>query len=87
MLEMSHLRVVYGSGSDAVEAIGDLSLSVAEASSCVLSAFGWAEPLLRCLAGLMVPTSGEASLDGERIAGPPDGWLWSFSNMGGPYLG
>ena len=28
MLEVSHLRVVYGSGSDAVEAIGDLSLTV-----------------------------------------------------------
>ncbi len=84
MLEMSHLRVVYGSGSDAVEAIGDLTLSVAEGEFvCVVGPSGCGKStMLRCLAGLMSPTSGEASLDGERIAGPPERMALVFQQYG-----
>ena len=84
MLEVSHLRVVYGSGNDAVEAIGDLSLTVGGGELvCVVGPSGCGKStLLRCLSGLMSPTSGEATLGGERITGPPERMALVFQQYG-----
>ena len=73
MLEVSHLRKVYGAGPDAKPAVADLSFEVADREFvCVLGSSGCGKTtMLRCLAGLTPPTGGRVSLRGEPVVGPP----------------
>src|SRR3954449_12196830 len=74
MLRVEHLKKTYGEGKDAVEAIGDVSLDVAEKEFvCIVGPSGCGKTtLLKCLSGLLRPTSGSASLMGQRVDGTPD---------------
>jgi NitT/TauT family transport system ATP-binding protein len=72
MLRVEHLRKTYGSGSAAVEAIGDVSFDVdAGELVCVVGPSGCGKTtLLKCISGLLEPTAGAIDLSGERVTGP-----------------
>ncbi len=73
-LEIQNLCKTYGEGKDAVAAIDDLSFDVdAGEFVCVVGPSGAGKTtLLKCLSGLLPPTKGVATLNGEPIDGPPD---------------
>ena len=68
MLAVEHLKKTYGSGDAAVEAIGDVSFEVAAGEFvCVVGPSGCGKTtLLKCISGLLEPTSGEVRRDGEH---------------------
>jgi NitT/TauT family transport system ATP-binding protein len=74
MLKVDHVQKVYGSGDDAVEAIGDLDFEVREKEFvCIVGPSGCGKTtLLKCMSGLLEPTGGEVRLHDQRIDGPPE---------------
>ena len=70
MLHVEHLKKDYGD----VKAVGDLSFDVAAGELvCIVGPSGCGKTtLLKCVAGLLEPTAGEVSLEGEPVHGPPD---------------
>jgi NitT/TauT family transport system ATP-binding protein len=72
-LEIDRLHKVYGTGADAVTALDEVSLVVPPGELlCVVGPSGCGKTtLLRCIAGLMAPTSGTTRLDGEVVVEPP----------------
>lgn len=70
MLEITNLSKSYGN----VQAIKSLSFTVEEHEVvCIVGPSGCGKTtLLKCLSGLMKPTSGHASLGGRAIDGPPE---------------
>lgn len=71
-LSVNNVSKTYGSGQRAVEALQNVSFSVAENELCVLlgpSGCG-KSTLLNIVAGLEEPSSGSLRLDGEEIYGP-----------------
>ena len=74
MLTVDHLAKSYGEGDDAVEAIGDLEFEVREKEFvCIVGPSGCGKTtLLKCMSGLLAPTSGEVRLHDEPIHGPPE---------------
>jgi NitT/TauT family transport system ATP-binding protein len=73
VLEIEHLSKTYGSGEGATLAVGDVTFSVAEKEFvCVVGPSGCGKTtLLKCMSGLLRPTSGEARLHGIPIVDPP----------------
>jgi NitT/TauT family transport system ATP-binding protein len=73
-LEVKQLSKTYGSGDSAVEAIGELTFTVDHGEFvCILGPSGCGKTtLLKCLSGLLRPTSGSAFLEGQPIDGTPD---------------
>jgi NitT/TauT family transport system ATP-binding protein len=73
VLAVDHLRKAYGRGPGAVTAVADVSLATQPGELlCIVGPSGCGKTtLLRCIAGLLTPTSGTASLDGEVITAPP----------------
>lgn len=82
MLEVSHLRKVYGSGEDARPAVSDLSFAVGDKEFvCILGSSGCGKTtMLRCLSGLTEPTSGDILLEGKQISGPPKDLAFVFQD-------
>lgn len=74
MLEVTQLTKTYGHGADAVHAVGSLTFRVEPGEFvCIVGQSGCGKTtLLKCLAGLIPPTSGTAVLQGEVIDRPPD---------------
>lgn len=72
-LKVDHLAKTYGSGATAKAVIGDLDFEVSAGEVvCIVGPSGIGKTtLLRCLSGLMPPTSGGAYIDGDRITEPP----------------
>jgi NitT/TauT family transport system ATP-binding protein len=80
VLEVRELSKTYGSGPDATRAIERLDFSVEEREFVVLvgpSGCG-KTTLLKCMSGLLAPSSGTVSLRGEVIDGPPEGMAVVF---------
>ncbi|MFC4224748.1 ABC transporter ATP-binding protein [Lysinibacter cavernae] len=75
ILEVQHLRKVYGSGPTAVEAIGNLDFSIRPGELvCIVGPSGAGKTtFLRCVSGLLQPTSGAIVLEGKTVNGPPEG--------------
>ena len=74
LLEIETLSKTYGIGPKVTRAIGSVSLTVDEGEfACVVGPSGCGKTtLLKCIAGLLKPTSGEVLLRGKRVAGPPE---------------
>ena len=74
ILEVDALRKVYGEGEREVEAIAGVAFTVDEGEFvCIVGPSGCGKTtLLKCMSGLLAPTSGEVRLRNERIAGPPE---------------
>jgi NitT/TauT family transport system ATP-binding protein len=83
-LEVRGLRKVYQGPGRSVEALAELTFSVAASELvCVVGPSGCGKTtLLRCVAGLLEPTAGEVLLQGVRVAGPPPDLAVVFQEYG-----
>src|SRR5918999_6036064 len=74
MLEVRQLTKTYGEGDGATHAIGDLSFAIAEKEFvCVVGPSGCGKTtLLKCMSGLLQPTTGTVELKGTRVTRPPE---------------
>jgi NitT/TauT family transport system ATP-binding protein len=74
MLRVDHLKKTYGEAGDAVRAIGDLSFEVSENEFvCIVGPSGCGKTtLLKCMSGLLAPSSGEVYLHDQRVDKPPE---------------
>jgi NitT/TauT family transport system ATP-binding protein len=84
MLEVKHLGKTYGTGEKATHAVGDASFSVAGGEFvCVVGPSGCGKTtLLKCIAGLLRPSTGEVLLRGKRVARPPEEMALVFQEYG-----
>src|SRR3989337_1594837 len=84
MLKVDHLSKTYGGGADAVEAIGDLSFEIKEKEFvCIVGPSGCGKTtLLKCMSGLLPPSSGSVHLHGQRVDGPPEQTALVFQEYG-----
>jgi NitT/TauT family transport system ATP-binding protein len=84
MLLVDGLRKVYDGHGRRVEAIGDLTFTVSDGEfACVVGPSGCGKTtLLRCVAGLLAPSSGTVQVCGARVVGPPDGLAVVFQEYG-----
>jgi NitT/TauT family transport system ATP-binding protein len=84
MLDVRGLRKVYEGHGRHVEAVRDLTFSLdAGELVCLVGPSGCGKTtLLKCIAGLLEPTSGEVLLQGDRITGPPPGMAVVFQEYG-----
>ncbi|WP_436520761.1 ABC transporter ATP-binding protein [Actinoplanes sp. HUAS TT8] len=84
MLEVKGLRKVYSSGSREVEALRDLTFTVDNGDLvCLVGPSGCGKTtLLRCISGLLTPTSGEVKVGGQAVTGPPPGMAVVFQEYG-----
>ncbi len=71
-IELEHVTYTYSGRSGAAPALRNLSLTVEDGEFvCVVGASGCGKTtLLRLLAGLTFPDSGEVRIDGKPVAGP-----------------
>jgi NitT/TauT family transport system ATP-binding protein len=74
MLEIKNLGKTYGTGEKATHAIGDVSFTVADGEFvCVVGPSGCGKTtLLKCVAGLLLPSQGEIILRGRLVTSPPE---------------
>lgn len=81
-LRVENLQKVYVSRGRQVEAIREISFEVNSGDfvSVVGPSGGGKSTLLKCLSGLLEPTSGQVVLDGKRVDGPPDGLAMVYQN-------
>jgi NitT/TauT family transport system ATP-binding protein len=79
-LEVRALAKTYGTGDRAVRAIDDLTFEVDPGEFlCIVGPSGCGKTtLLKCLSGLLRPTSGAAYLEGKLIEKSPDGLALVF---------
>ncbi len=74
LLEIDHLAKTYGAGDRATHAVGDVSFTVGDGEFvCVVGPSGCGKTtLLKCIGGLLRPTSGHVLLRGKRVVEPPE---------------
>jgi NitT/TauT family transport system ATP-binding protein len=84
MLDVRGLRKVYRTGDRSVEAVRDLTFTVAAGELvCLVGPSGCGKTtLLRCVGGLLTPTGGEVRVNGARVDGPPPGMAVVFQEYG-----
>ncbi|MET7655867.1 ABC transporter ATP-binding protein [Streptomyces sp. NPDC005486] len=83
-LAVSGLRKVYEGSGRRVEAVRDLTFTV-EAGElvCLVGPSGCGKTtLLKCMGGLLTPTSGEVLLEGRKVTGPPPDMAFVFQEYG-----
>ncbi|MEU0106680.1 ABC transporter ATP-binding protein [Streptomyces sp. NPDC006129] len=84
MLDVHGLRKVYEGSGRRTEAVRDLTFTV-EAGElvCLVGPSGCGKTtLLKCVGGLLAPTSGEVRIAGRRVDGPPPGTAFVFQEYG-----
>ncbi|GAB2808752.1 ABC transporter ATP-binding protein [Streptomyces chlorus] len=84
MLDVRGLRKVYEGSGRRIEAVRDLTFTV-EAGElvCLVGPSGCGKTtLLKCMSGLLAPTSGEVTLGGQKVDGPPPGMAFVFQEYG-----
>ena len=74
MLEIRDVGKTYGSGEKATQALRRVTFGVGEGEFvCVVGPSGCGKTtLIKCIAGLMRPTTGEVLLNGTSITAPPE---------------
>jgi NitT/TauT family transport system ATP-binding protein len=84
VLEIQALRKVYDSHGRQVEALRNVTFSVADGEFvCVVGPSGCGKTtLLRTIGGLLAPTSGTVTVAGRRVSGPPDQLAVVFQEYG-----
>lgn len=84
MLQVETLHKVYGSGSTAVEAIGSLDFTIGRGELvCIVGPSGAGKTtFLRCVSGLLAPTSGRVVLEGTAVTEPPEGMAVVLQDYG-----
>ncbi|MFG2026168.1 ABC transporter ATP-binding protein [Streptomyces sp. NPDC048825] len=84
MLDVRGLKKVYEGSGRRVEAVRDLTFTVdAGELVCLVGPSGCGKTtLLKCMGGLLTPTSGEVVLDGRPVSGPPPGMAFVFQEYG-----
>ncbi|MEU7841425.1 ABC transporter ATP-binding protein [Micromonospora sp. NPDC049114] len=84
LLRVEHLRKVYASGRGEVEAIGDISFTMDPGELlCVVGPSGCGKTtLLKCLSGLLRPTSGLVEMEGSPVTGPSPAMAVVFQEYG-----
>ncbi|GAA3837634.1 ABC transporter ATP-binding protein [Streptomyces phyllanthi] len=84
LLSVSGLKKVYEGSGRRVEAVRDLTFTVdAGELVCLVGPSGCGKTtLLKCMAGLLTPTSGEVLLEGRPVSGPPPGMAVVFQEYG-----
>lgn len=84
MLEVSGLKKVYEGKERTVEAVRDLTFSVAQGEFvCIVGPSGSGKTtLLKIISGLLEPTAGEVLMEGKRVQGPPPGMAVVFQEYG-----
>lgn len=73
VLRVEHISKTYGTGDSAVQAVGDLTFEVTAGEFvCIVGPSGAGKTtMLKCLSGLLRPTSGAAYVGGRHVVGPP----------------
>jgi NitT/TauT family transport system ATP-binding protein len=84
LLDIRSLRKVYDGHGRQVEALKDITFDVAAGQFvCVVGPSGCGKTtLLRCLGGLLTPTSGEVRVGGSPVSGPPADLAVVFQEYG-----
>jgi NitT/TauT family transport system ATP-binding protein len=84
MLDIAGLRKVYEGRTRTVEALRSIDLKVGDGELvCVVGPSGCGKTtLLKCVAGLLAPTSGQVRLAGTLVSGPPPGMAVVFQEYG-----
>ncbi|MCS0500312.1 ABC transporter ATP-binding protein [Protaetiibacter mangrovi] len=84
LLEVENLKKVYESSTGVVEAIGDISFTMRRGELvCIVGPSGCGKTtLLKCIAGLLAPTSGRIELDGVGVTSPPPSMALVFQEYG-----
>jgi NitT/TauT family transport system ATP-binding protein len=84
MLDVQGLHKVYEGAGRRTEAVRDLTFSVAAGELvCLVGPSGCGKTtLLKCVGGLLAPTSGEVRLAGRPVDGPPPGMAFVFQEYG-----
>src|SRR4051795_6659742 len=84
MLEITHLAKTYGTDEKATEALHDVTFVVEDGEFvCVVGPSGCGKTtLLKCVSGLMRPTSGETVLRGKPVTEPPEEMALVFQEYG-----
>ncbi|MBV2362984.1 ABC transporter ATP-binding protein [Streptomonospora nanhaiensis] len=84
MLDVSGLKKIYPGQHGSVEALRDLTFKLGDGElACLVGPSGCGKTtLLKCVAGLMQPTSGTVTLAGTPVAGPPPDMAVVFQEYG-----
>lgn len=84
LLRVEHLRKIYESATRGVEAIADISFTMnAGELVCIVGPSGCGKTtLLKCIAGLLPPTSGLVEMDGSSVTGPTPAMALVFQEYG-----
>lgn len=84
LLTVTGLRKVYDSSTGSVEAIGDITFRMdAGELVCIVGPSGCGKTtLLKCIAGLLKPTSGSIELHGKAVTAPPPNMALVFQEYG-----
>lgn len=84
LLTVEGLRKVYESSTGSVEAIGDVTFEMKRGELiCIVGPSGCGKTtLLKCISGLLKPTSGRVELDGKAVTAPPPNMALVFQEYG-----
>jgi NitT/TauT family transport system ATP-binding protein len=84
LLEISNIAKTYGRGAKATPAIADVSFTVGDGEFvCVVGPSGCGKTtLLKCVGGLLRPTSGQVLLRGRQVTSPPEEMALVFQEYG-----
>src|SRR5512132_1184178 len=84
LLEVRNLAKTYGTGAKATQAIADVAFAVDDREFvCVVGPSGCGKTtLLKCVGGLLRPTSGQVLLRGKPVTSPPEEMALVFQEYG-----
>ncbi|MDX2376375.1 ABC transporter ATP-binding protein [Microbacterium sp. LRZ72] len=84
LLHVENLKKVYEASTGDVEAIGDISFTMKAGELVVIVGLSGCgkTTLLKCIAGLLAPTSGRVELHGTQVTAPPPNMALVFQEYG-----